>query len=198
MRADIRPTAWHSRPASSISAARRRHRTSARRRRCWPTWRRCTRCSTGRADCVRLRNASTASRHHSTARWRRLVTARPTRRTSIRFAIERADLSGIRKAAEAAGINFRYSDDAIGISLDETTTVDDLKDVVAVFASVAGQKRRRRVQGSMPRCAQGTRRVAAHERVPDAPGLQLASLRNEDDALHPQRSSARTSASTRR
>jgi glycine dehydrogenase len=53
--------------------------------------------------------------------------------------IERADLSGVRKAAEAAGINFRYSDDAIGISLDETTSVDDLKDVVRVFASVKGK-----------------------------------------------------------
>jgi glycine dehydrogenase len=53
--------------------------------------------------------------------------------------IERADLSGVRKAAEAAGINFRYSDDAIGVSLDETTTVDDLKDVVRVFASVKGK-----------------------------------------------------------
>ena len=53
--------------------------------------------------------------------------------------VERADLSGIRKAAETAGINFRYSDDAIGISLDETTTVDDLKDVVRVFASVKGK-----------------------------------------------------------
>ena len=53
--------------------------------------------------------------------------------------VERADLSGIRKAAEAAGINFRYSGDTIGISLDETTTVDDLKDVVRVFASVKGK-----------------------------------------------------------
>ena len=53
--------------------------------------------------------------------------------------IERADLSGIRKAAEAAGINFRYSGDTVGISLDETTTVDDMKDVVRVFASVKGK-----------------------------------------------------------
>jgi glycine dehydrogenase len=53
--------------------------------------------------------------------------------------VERADLSGIRKAAEAAGINLRYAGEAIGISLDETTTVDDVKDVIRVFASVKGK-----------------------------------------------------------
>ena len=43
-----RRTAWRWPRASSTSGARRRRRTSAPRRRCWPTWRRCTPCITGR------------------------------------------------------------------------------------------------------------------------------------------------------
>ena len=41
------PFAWHCRRGSSTSAARRRPATSARRRSCWPSWRACTRCTTG-------------------------------------------------------------------------------------------------------------------------------------------------------
>ena len=40
--------------------------------------------------------------------------------------IEGADVAAVRAAAEAAGINFRYADGAIGISLDETTTIEDV------------------------------------------------------------------------
>jgi glycine dehydrogenase len=53
--------------------------------------------------------------------------------------VERIDAIGIRKAAETAGINLRYAGDAVGISLDETTTVDDVRDIVRVFASVKGK-----------------------------------------------------------
>jgi glycine dehydrogenase len=53
--------------------------------------------------------------------------------------IDRPNVAGIRKAAEAAGINLRYTGDAVGISLDETTTVDDVKDLVRVFASAQGK-----------------------------------------------------------
>jgi glycine dehydrogenase len=50
--------------------------------------------------------------------------------------IERANVAAIRSAAESAGINFRYTKDgAIGISLDETTTIDDVTDIVKVFTS---------------------------------------------------------------
>ncbi|HYT76040.1 MAG TPA: aminomethyl-transferring glycine dehydrogenase, partial [Vicinamibacterales bacterium] len=50
--------------------------------------------------------------------------------------IEGANAGAIRKAAEAAGINFRYTrDGAIGISLDETTTIDDVADIVRTFAA---------------------------------------------------------------
>ena len=53
--------------------------------------------------------------------------------------LEGADVAAVRKAAGAVNINFRYTGDAIGVSLDETTTVDDVKDIIRVFASVKGR-----------------------------------------------------------
>jgi glycine dehydrogenase len=53
--------------------------------------------------------------------------------------LEGADVAAVRKAAGAANINFRFTGDAIGVSLDETTTVDDVKDIIRVFASVKGR-----------------------------------------------------------
>src|SRR5262249_57719256 len=48
--------------------------------------------------------------------------------------IEGAKAAVVRMAAEAAGINFRYfTDGAIGISVDETTTIEDVADIVAAF-----------------------------------------------------------------
>jgi glycine dehydrogenase len=45
-----------------------------------------------------------------------------------------ATAAAVRTAAEAAGINFRYfADGAIGISVDETTTIEDVADIVAAF-----------------------------------------------------------------
>ena len=47
------------------------------------------------------------------------------------------DVAAVKKAAEARGINFRYTDDdAIQISLNETVTESDLADVVSAFAEV--------------------------------------------------------------
>ena len=57
--------------------------------------------------------------------------------------IEGADPGAVRQAAEAAGLNFRYFADAIGISLDETTTLDDVQDIVRVLASVRGVEPRK-------------------------------------------------------
>jgi len=48
--------------------------------------------------------------------------------------IEGADQDAIRPRAEAAGMNFLYVRGGIGISLDETTSRDDVNDIVAVFA----------------------------------------------------------------
>ena len=53
--------------------------------------------------------------------------------------IEGAGVAAVRKAAEAARINFRYDGTAIAISFDETTTIDDVRDVVAVFATTTGE-----------------------------------------------------------
>jgi glycine dehydrogenase len=53
--------------------------------------------------------------------------------------IEGADAESVRAGADAAALNFRYFNDAaIGISIDETTTVEDVADIVAVFTAVRG------------------------------------------------------------
>jgi glycine dehydrogenase len=53
----------------------------------------------------------------------------------------KADAGVVRRTAEAACINLRYVDDEhIGISLDETTTLEDLADILAVFAKAAGRE----------------------------------------------------------
>ncbi|MBF8247749.1 MAG: glycine dehydrogenase [Bacteroidetes bacterium] len=49
----------------------------------------------------------------------------------------------IRKAAEAAGLNFRYFEgNAVGISVDETTMPEDLQGIVSVFAQASGRPAR--------------------------------------------------------
>ena len=53
--------------------------------------------------------------------------------------INGADNAGIRKLAEAAQINFRYTTDAITISVDQTTGADDLNAIIAVFAKAVGK-----------------------------------------------------------
>ena len=53
--------------------------------------------------------------------------------------IDHPNVAAVRKAAAAAGINLRYAGEAIGVSLDETTTVDDVKDLVRVFAVAQGK-----------------------------------------------------------
>jgi glycine dehydrogenase len=52
--------------------------------------------------------------------------------------IKSADPAGIRSLAEARGINFRYHGDSISISLDETTTQQDVLNILAVFQAAAG------------------------------------------------------------
>ncbi len=49
--------------------------------------------------------------------------------------VEGANAVAVGKAAEAAGLNFRYfADGAIGISVDETTTIEDVADIVAALS----------------------------------------------------------------
>jgi glycine dehydrogenase len=56
--------------------------------------------------------------------------------------IEGADVAAVRAAAESAGINFHYADGAIGISVDETTTIEDVTDIVRVFGGQAVNRER--------------------------------------------------------
>jgi glycine dehydrogenase len=49
--------------------------------------------------------------------------------------VEGVNVAAVRQAAEAAGINFRYTGEAIGISIDETTTIGDVGVIVSVFAT---------------------------------------------------------------
>ncbi|MFA5371557.1 MAG: aminomethyl-transferring glycine dehydrogenase [Sideroxydans sp.] len=49
------------------------------------------------------------------------------------------DNGKIRALAEAAQINFRYSDAGIGIALDQTTSTDDLNAILAVFSASCGK-----------------------------------------------------------
>jgi len=54
------------------------------------------------------------------------------------IAVRVANAEGIRKKAEAAEINFRYfGNDLIGISIDETTTVNDIQNILKVFGITA-------------------------------------------------------------
>ena len=68
------------------------------------------------------------------------------------------DAGALRAAAEAAQLNLRYLDDgSIGISLDETSTAEDVLAIANVFGKVAGRgvavRGERRVAGRRPRCA---------------------------------------------
>ncbi len=53
--------------------------------------------------------------------------------------INGADIAKIKKIAEAVQINFRYTDDAITISVDQTTDADDLNALINVFAQAVGK-----------------------------------------------------------
>ena len=50
------------------------------------------------------------------------------------------DAAALRTEAERYGINFRYAEDGVGVSLDETTTILDVAEIVQVFAAAGGKK----------------------------------------------------------
>jgi glycine dehydrogenase len=52
--------------------------------------------------------------------------------------IDGGDVAAVGAAANAARIDLRYENNAIGISLDETTTVEDVQEIVTVFARARG------------------------------------------------------------
>ncbi len=49
-------------------------------------------------------------------------------------------ISEIKKFAEQKNINLRYFDDAIGISLSEVTEIEDVEELISVFAKAAGRE----------------------------------------------------------
>jgi glycine dehydrogenase len=55
--------------------------------------------------------------------------------------LEGADADGVRRAAVAARLNFRYrADGRINIAVDETTTANDVEAIVGVFAAASGRR----------------------------------------------------------
>jgi len=58
---------------------------------------------------------------------------------TVRVTADKTMLGAIRAAAERREINFRYSGDAVQVSLNETVSETDLADVVAAFADAAGR-----------------------------------------------------------
>ncbi len=59
---------------------------------------------------------------------------------TLRITASGPQIASLRARAAAAGYNFRYLNDGIGIALDETATVDDLRAIVDIFAAEAGKK----------------------------------------------------------
>jgi glycine dehydrogenase len=49
--------------------------------------------------------------------------------------IEGADEASVRREADKRHVNFRYSPQGIGIALDETVSLEDVQDVVSIFAA---------------------------------------------------------------
>jgi len=54
--------------------------------------------------------------------------------------VEVEDTESVRDMAEANLINFRYNGNTVGVSIDETTSDEDLKDILRVFAASIGKK----------------------------------------------------------
>lgn len=57
----------------------------------------------------------------------------------ISFENDSDKISEIRKLAEIRKINFRYFDNAIGISISEVTSVEDVKEIISVFAEAVSK-----------------------------------------------------------
>ena len=51
-----------------------------------------------------------------------------------------ADTAKVKKAAEAREINFRYLENGVALSLDQTVEESDIQDIIAVFAEAAGKQ----------------------------------------------------------
>lgn len=57
---------------------------------------------------------------------------------TIKVILDTEKLKQLRLEAENAGINFRYFNDAVGISIDETTRVSDIETILGLFKNIKG------------------------------------------------------------
>ncbi|MFW5760439.1 MAG: glycine dehydrogenase (aminomethyl-transferring), partial [Cyclobacteriaceae bacterium] len=61
---------------------------------------------------------------------------------TLKLKLNREQVVSLKSHAEDHGINFRYfADDHVGISLDETTTVADIKEIIQLFNHLSNNKR---------------------------------------------------------
>lgn len=59
---------------------------------------------------------------------------------TITIKTDNSRISAIKSKSESSGINFYYpGDDKISISVDETTTPDDIREIVDIFSSIGGK-----------------------------------------------------------
>ena len=109
------------------------------------------------------------------------------RHAALRGAGRRRRRAVARPRSTRASTSATARDGTIDIALDETTDADDVAAIVAAFAAgVGGKRRRRSTIGRDGLASSYPARLARTIAIPDASGLQHASLRDRDDALHPQ------------
>jgi len=74
-----------------------------------------------------------------------------------------ADVAAVKANATAAGINFRYlADNLIGISLDETATINDVNDITKVFGAAPVQVANLKAGNNIPASLQRTSPYLLH------------------------------------
>jgi len=52
---------------------------------------------------------------------------------TLKISLKKDELDKMKKLSESRGINFRYFEDAIGISINETTELEDVKEIIGIF-----------------------------------------------------------------
>ena len=91
--------------------------------------------------------------------------ARPTPRTSTRCASKGADPAGGAEGGRSRRHQFPLrAATRIGISLDETTTIDDVQDIVRVFTAARGREARPVVRDDAPFALKAPAALRQHER----------------------------------
>ena len=107
---------------------------------------------------------------------------------TLRIVADAAGVTAIRAAAEQAPASTSATS-ATARSASRSTRrsrPSDLAAIVNIFAAGDGEDRPARRDFATTRAGRSGRRRCAEERVSDASGVQHASFRERDDALHPQ------------